>query len=212
MQVFTDIDQGSVAWFELHKGIPTASEFFKVMAKKGPRGGTSSKEYVMRAKYLRILAGEVITGECRESEWGGNRHTERGKEREDEARYLYALMHDVEPQRIAFVRNGNCGASPDSFVGEVGGLEIKDVIAEKQIERLQDGTLPSEHRWQVIGSLLVCDDREWWDFASHSRGLPLFEFRTYRDKVKTELAELRAGIDRFCEERDFLVKWVKAMA
>jgi len=212
MEVLTDIDQGSVAWFELHKGIPTASEFFKVMAKVGPRGGTSDKLYVMRAKYLRVLAGEIITGECREQEWFGNRHTERGKEREDEARSLYALMHDVEPQRVAFVRNGNCGASPDSFIGDVGGLELKDVVAEKQIERLQGGNgVPSEHKWQVIGSLLVCEDREWWDFGSHSRGLPLFEVRTYRDKVTAELSELRAGIDRFCEERDFLVKWVKAM-
>lgn len=211
MEVFTDIDQGSVAWFDLHKGIPTGSEFHKVMAKKGLRGGVSGKDYVMRAKYLRILAAEIITGECREQEWTGNRHTERGKEREDEARSLYALHHDVEPQRVAFVRNGNCGCSPDSFVQDVGGLELKDVIAEKQIERLQDGTLPSEHRWQVIGSLLVCEDREWWDFVSHSRGLPLFEVRTYRDKVKAELQELRDGIDRFCQERDFLVEWVKAM-
>jgi YqaJ-like viral recombinase domain len=211
MEVFRDIDQGSAEWFELRKGLPTASEFHKVMAKTGPRGGTSSKEYVMRVGYLRTLAGEIITGEVAEQEWAGNRHTDRGKEREDEARALYALMNGVEPERISFVRNGNCGSSPDSFVTAVGGLELKDVIAKRQIERLQDGTLPGEHKWQVIGSLLVCDDREWWDFVSHSRGLPLFEFRVYRDKVKAELAELREGVDKFCDERDKLVKWIGAM-
>lgn len=211
MEVFRDIDQGSQAWFELRKGLPTASEFHKVMAKTGPRGGTSGKEYVMRADYLRLLAGEVITGEVAEQEWGGNRHTDRGNTREDEARALYAVMHDVEPERIAFVRNGNCGASPDSFVGAIGGVEIKDAIAKRQIERLQAGTLPPEHRWQVIGNLLVCEDREWWDFVSHCRALPPFEFRVYRDKVKSELAELRDGIDKFCTERDQLVKWIGAM-
>jgi len=212
MRIYTaeEAPQGSVEWFELHKGLPTASEFFKVMAKVGPRGGTTGKEYVQRAQYMRMLAGEIVTDEPREPEWFGNRHTERGKEREDEARTLYAFKHDCEPERIGFVENGNCGCSPDSFVG-LGGLEIKDVLPHRQIERLQDGALPSEHKWQVVGSLLVCEDREWWDFVSHSRGLPLFEVRVYRDKVKSELEELREGIDRFCAERDRLVEWIGAM-
>lgn len=205
-----DCPQGSLAWFEAHKGLPTASEFYKVMAKVGPRGGTTHKEYVQRAQYMRMLAGELVTGELRESEWFGNRHTERGKEREDEARKLYAMRYDCDPVRIGFVRNGNCGASPDSFAN-TGGVEIKDVLAHRQIERLQDGTLPTEHKWQVIGSLLVCDDREWWDFVSHCRGLPLFVYRVYREKVKAELAELREGIDKFCDERDKLVTWIGAM-
>lgn len=210
MEVYRDIEQGSLEWFELHKGIPTASEFFKVMSKVGPRGGTTHKEYVQRTQYMRILAGEIVTGEVREQEWFGNRHTERGTEREDEARNLYAMRHDVEPDRVAFVRNGNCGCSPDSFVG-AGGLEIKDVLPHRQIERLHEGTLPSEHRWQVIGSLLVCEDRDYWDFVSHSRGLPLFEVRVHRSNVKEELAELRAGVDKFCAERDKLVEWIGAM-
>lgn len=206
-----EVPQGSEQWFALHKGLPTASEFYKVQAKVGPRGGTSHKEYVQRDQYMRVLAAEIVTGEPREHEWLGNRHTERGKEREDEARLLYAFKHDVEPMRIGFVRNGNCGCSPDSFVADVGGLEIKDVLPHRQIERLQAAILPPEHKWQVIGSLLVCEDREWWDFMSHSRGLPPFEIRVYRDKVQSELAELRAGIDKFCEERDALVQWIGAM-
>lgn len=205
-----EIEQGSAAWFEVRKGIPTASSFYKVMAKVGPRGGTSGKEYVQRANYMRMLAGEIITGEPAEHEWQGNQHTERGKEREDEARSKYAFLHDVDPVRIGFVRNGNCGCSPDSFVG-TGGLEIKDALPHRQIERLQDGTLPSEHRWQVIGSLLVCEDREYWDFVSHCRGLPLFEIRVYRDKVTQELKDLREGIDRFVEETQRLVEWIGAM-
>jgi hypothetical protein len=213
MQVYTadEIPQGSPEWFEVRRGIPTASAFFKVMAKAGPRGGTSHKEYVQRAQYMRMLAGEIITGEPAEQEWSGNHHTERGKGREDEARAKYAFLHDVEPMPLGFVRNGNCGCSPDSFVGDVGGLEIKDCVPHRQIERLQDGTLPNEHRWQVIGSLLVCEDREWWDFVSHCRGLPLFEVRVYRDAVQAELKELREGIDRFVAETARLVEWIQAM-
>lgn len=213
MKVYSseECPQRSDEWFRLHMGLPTASEFYKCMAKAGPRGGTSHKEYVMRENYKRMLAGELLTGEPRESEWFGNRHTERGKEREDEARALYGLDHDCEPVTVGFVVNGNCGASPDSLIG-ANTLEIKDVLPHRQIERLQDGTLPSEHKWQVIGCLLVKEDAEYADFMSHSRGLPPLYVRTYRDKVKAELAELREGIDKFCAERDFLVKWVRAMA
>jgi len=212
MEVFDAeaVPQRSPQWFELHRGIPTASEFHKVMAKVGPRGGTSSREYVSRAKYMRMLAGEIITGEPKQSEWLGNEHTERGKEREDEARDLYALLHDVEPQQVGFIRNGNCGCSPDSLIGEVGGLEIKDALPHVQIERLQAGTVPGEYRWQVIGELLV-SEREWFDFMSHCRGLPPFIKRVHRDEVVADLAELREGIDRFCAERDRLVEWIQCM-
>lgn len=210
MEVYTDIEQGSAEWFDVRKGIPTASEFHKVMAKIGPKGGTTGKEYVQRVQYMRTLAAEIITGEPAESEWLGNRHTERGKEREDEARLMYAMLNDIEPQRVAFVRNGNCGASPDSFVGDAGGIEIKDALPHRHIERLQSGSLPTEHKWQVIGALLVCE-REWWDFVSHCRGLPLFVYRVRREDVEAELAELRSGIDRFVDEVDALVSWIGAI-
>jgi hypothetical protein len=205
------MEQGSPEWFEIRKGIPTASEFHTVMAKVGPRGGTSHKEYVSRSKYMRTLAAEIILGQPVEAEWGGNLHTERGKEREAEARDLYGLLNGVEPKQIGFVRNGNCGASPDSTIDTVGLLELKDAIPSVHIARLEDGTLPSEHRWQVIGELLVCEWAEWIDFMSHCRGLPPFIYRVTRDKVAAELAELREGIDRFCAELAVKVEWLKRM-
>ncbi len=210
MQLF-HCEQRSAEWFALHHGIPTGSEMHKVMAKVGPRGGTTGKEYVQRANYLRMLAGEIVTGEPREVEWFGNRHTDRGKEREDEACALYALDHDCAPELIGFVRNGNFGVSPDRLVGP-NPVEIKDVLAHRQIERLQGGNvLPSEHKWQVLAELLACEEAEYADFMSHSRGLPPFYVRVYRDEVKAELAELRAGINGFCAERDRLVEWIRAM-
>lgn len=202
--------QGSDQWFAAHSGIPTCSEFAKVMAKTGPRGGTTGKEYVGRSKYMRMLVGEIVTEEPREREWFGNRHTERGTEREPEARALYAMRHNVEPFQVGFIRAGNCGGSPDSLIGEDGGIELKDVLPHIQIERLQAGTLPSEYRWQVLGYMLITG-RAWWDFVSHSRGLPLFEYRVFRKDVTKELQELSDGIDRFCAERDQLVEWIKAM-
>ncbi len=169
-----DCEQGSPEWLAARAGIPTSSEFHTVMA-VGPKGGKS----VGRVAYLNKLAGEILTGEPMVN--FVNADMERGKIMEDEARDLYAFMHGIEPQRVGFIRNGNAGASPDSLIGDKGGLEIKSAAAHVQIGRLLDGVLPSEHKAQVHGNLWIAE-REWWDFASYCPKLPLFVIRVYRDE------------------------------
>ena len=175
MEIFNDIEQGTPEWRQLRAGIPTASQFSDVIAKKGPRGGIPKG----RQTYMRKLAGEIITGEPMESY--SNFDMERGKEREAEARSLHALLTGTQPEQVGFVRNGNCGCSPDSFIGENGLLEIKDAAPHIQIERLLAGTLPSVHKAQCQGQLMV-SQREWLDFMSHCRGMPPLIIRVTRDE------------------------------
>lgn len=200
-EIIEEIEQGTPAWRLLRSGIPTASEFHTVMA-KGKDGGVS----VTRARYLRRLAGEVITGEP-SPEGYTNHHMERGKAMEDEARDDYAFIHDAEIRRVAFIRNGQKGASPDSLVGDNGGLEIKTAIPEVQIERLLRGELPPEHKAQVQGNLWVAE-REWWDFVSYWPRLPLLKVRVTRDEpyIKTMSVE----IDRFNDELAEMVERIRA--
>lgn len=169
-----DCEQNSPEWFAARRGIPTASKFATVMA-VGKQGGKS----VTRVEYLNKLAGEILTGEPMANY--RNEDMERGHEQEDEARDLYAFMQEVEPRRVGFVRNGQKGCSPDSLVGENGGLEIKSALAHIQVERLLRGTLPPEHKAQVQGSLWICE-REWWDFCSYSPKLPLLRVRVTREE------------------------------
>lgn len=173
MQII-DCEQGSPEWFAARAGIPTASMFHTVMA-VGVKGGKS----LTRIDYLNKLAGELLTGEPMENYVSAD--MERGKMMEDEARDLYAFQEGIEPQRVGFIKSGNKGASPDSLIGEKGGLEIKSAAAHVQIKRLLSGELPSEHKAQVHGNLWVCE-REWWDFASYCPKLPLFIIRVYRDE------------------------------
>jgi hypothetical protein len=173
MQVF-DCEQGTPEWFAARAGIPTASEFHTVMA-VGPRGGKSAT----RVAYLNKLAGEILTGEPMASYSNGD--MERGKLMEDEARDLYAFQNGVEPQRVGFIRDGDAGCSPDSLIGEDGGLEIKSAAAHIQIARMLDGRLPPEHKAQVYGNIWLAK-RKWWDFASYCPKLPLFVVRVYRDE------------------------------
>lgn len=191
-----ECEQGSGDWFSARLGIPTASEFSTVMAKGE---GKTRKAYMLK------LAGEIVTGEPAESYT--NQHMERGKILEDEARDLYAFQKNADPIRVGFVRNGMKGASPDSLLGDNGGLEIKTALPHIQIDRLMRDELPSEHKAQVQGSLWVCE-REFWDFVSYSSPkLPLFVKRIYRDNGY--IANLAGEVDRFNDELAKVVEFIR---
>ncbi|RWN33444.1 lambda exonuclease family protein [Mesorhizobium sp.] len=194
MQIF-DFEQGSDEWMHVRCGIPTASKFATVMAKG---------EGKTRSKYMRQLAGEIITGEPMES--FSNGHMDRGKEMEDEARETYAFINDADIRRVGFIRNGKKGASPDSLVGKEGGLEIKTALPDIQIERLIAGKLPPEHVAQVQGSIWL-SERVFWDFVSYWPKLPLLTVRVFRDDAY--IRNMASEIDRFNDELDELVERIR---
>lgn len=199
MMQIIECDQGGPEWLAARAGIPTSSMFKTVMA-VGPKGGKSAT----RVDYLNKLAGEIITGEPMDNYVSAD--MERGKLMEDEARDLYAFQNAVEPQRVGFIRNGDKGASPDSLIGDKGGLEIKSAAAHIQIERLLDGGLPSEHKAQVHGNMWVAE-REFWDFCSYSPKLPLFVIRVYRDEEY--IAKIEREVDLFNIELRQTVEYVR---
>lgn len=198
MQII-ECEQGTPEWLAARAGIPTASEFHTVMA-VGKQGGKS----LTRVAYLNKLAGEILTGEPMESYVSAA--MERGTLMEDEARDLYAFQNAVEPQRVGFVRNGEKGASPDSLIGDNGGLEIKSAAAHIQVARLLDGGLPSEHKAQVQGNLWVCE-REWWDFCSYCPKLPLLQVRVYRDDEY--IKKIAREVDLFNIELQQTVEYIR---
>jgi len=199
MEIVT-CDQGSPDWFAARAGIVTASEF-QTLLMKGKGGGESAT----RRTYMRKLAGEIITGEPMES--FTNAHMERGKVMEQEARDLYAFMTDAEPQQIGFIRSGRKGASPDSLIGDNGGLEIKTRLPHLMIELLESGEVPNEHIAQVQGGMWVAE-REWWDFVAYWPKLPLFVKRVYRDEAY--IKKLADAVEQFNAELDALVSRIKA--
>src|SRR5690242_20612962 len=84
-----DCAQNSPEWYEVRRGVPTSSNFAKILAKG---------EGKTRRRYLHDLAAEILTG-AREDGFS-NEHTERGHVMEDDARNLYAFARDVEPVRV----------------------------------------------------------------------------------------------------------------
>jgi hypothetical protein len=115
-------------------------------------------------------------------------------------------MRDVEPTRVGFIRNGRMGCSPDSLIGEDSGLEIKVAIPAVQIERLQRGTLPPEHKAQVHGSMLVTG-RPSWSFVSYCPKLPPLILTVERDDAYVE--QIAKAIEAFNDELDALVASIR---
>jgi len=202
VEIFDGVEQNTDDWLQLRAGIQTASMLNAVTAKKGPRGGIPKG----RQTYMYKLAGEIITGEPMDSY--SNANMERGHEREAEARDLYGFLKDVEPQQIGFIRNGNCGASPDALVDADGLFENKDAMAHIQIERLLAGSLPPEHKAQCQGQLMV-SERTWLDFMSYCRGLPPLIVRVERDEPY--IAGLRIDVNDFEDELNQLVDKIRGM-
>ena len=200
MPEFFDVEQGSPSWYSLRAGVVTASCFDQVLAK-----GKNGAESLTRARYLRTLAAERITGEPGEQfETDAMR---RGKAMEAQARDFYALMHsDIEPELIGFVKNGVAGCSPDALLGSNGIVEIKTKRGDILIEVLLKNQLPPEHTAQVQGSLWVTE-REFCDFVAYWPGLPLFVKRCTRDEKY--IAELAKEVARFDQEVVEIVERVR---
>lgn len=174
LQIF-DCDQGEAEWFEARRGIPTASMFATVMAKG--KGAADSKT---RRTYMLKLIGENLTGEVQEGYSNG--HMERGKIMEPDARNLYAMVSEVEPVAVGFMRRGQAGASPDSLIETNGLLEIKTKLPHLHLEVLLSGEMPPEHKAQVQGQLWI-SGRDYCDFVSYWPGLPIFIKRIEREQA-----------------------------
>ncbi len=190
MLKISDVVQGSIEWYAIRCGIPSASSFDKIVTTKGER----SKQ---REKYLYELAGERITGEPKSGYT--NAHMDRGHEREPESRAMYEFINDCEVEIVGFCfldEKKEIGCSPDGLVGEVGGFETKDALPHIQIERLEKGWSDADYFQQVQGSLYVTG-REWWDLVSFSRGIKPIIKRFTRDEefIKKLAIELKLFVN-----------------
>jgi hypothetical protein len=174
-------------------GHATASEFAAILAKGQGK---------MRWQYMRRVLAERLTG--KPCETYHNSRMDDGIKAEPFAVMAYEARTGNVVQLAGFIKHPTlkwCGCSPDGLVDEDGGAEIKSVIPTTQIDTIQSGGCPPEHKPQVQGNLLVTG-REWWDFVSFCPDMPerlrLHIHRVYRDE------EYIAHLER--EVRGFLLE------
>lgn len=208
-----DYEQRSEEWFEVRRGVATASNFGTIMA-SGVGGGDSKT----RAKLLYRLAGEDLTGETSES--FQSEAMKRGNDMEPAARERYARGTFEPITQPGFIRRtirnplGEdlvIGCSPDSLVGADRVLEVKTMMPELLIPLALKGAagFPSEHRAQCQGSLWVTG-RRYCDLVIFYRGMPVMpKFVIERDEayIKT----IRDAVEVFSYDLRQLVAKIKAM-
>ena len=174
-------------------GIPTASNFDKIITTKGE----PSKS---RLKYLYTLAAERITGAREEAYQNGI--MQRGIEMEGEARAMYEVVTGT-----SVAQTGLCypddkrlfGCSPDGLVGSDGAIEIKCPTSAVHVSYLLDGGMPTDYFQQTQGQLLVTG-RECVDFVSYYPGLKSLIVRARPDNKFIEA--LKTELKAFCKDLD----------
>ncbi len=196
-----NVEQGTPEWHALRAGLPTASMFDAIMARK-----KDGKPTAARQKYLFTLAGQRLTGKIVETFSGGA--LARGHEMEGEARDFYVFQSDQAVEKVGFVTNSiwRAGASPDSLVGSDGMLEIKTKEPHILLECLEADEVPEEHIAQCQGQLAVAQ-RQWVDFCAYWPGMPKFIKRLQRDEAY--IAKLKIEVQEFNEELAALVEKYK---
>lgn len=177
-----DVVQGSDEWSQARLGIPTSSEFFKIIT---PSGRNSSQ----KKKYCYVLCHELIKQETlrlmEPTFW-----MERGSIMEHEAASAYEIMFDTQLQRAGFITDDNrfYGCSLDRIkMDENAAVEIKCPAPQTHLEHLYDQKIPNNYIPQVQGQLFVTgfDYIEW--FSYHPDYEPVV-IKTERDeKFQTRL-------------------------
>lgn len=181
--------QGSPAWHAARIGIPTASNFSRILTSRGAPSAQA-------AGYLYELLDEYFTHSA--AEYGATQWMHRGAELEPAARRFYAKQTGMRVQQIGLVFSDErrlIAASPDGLVGNDGLLEIKCPKLQTHVDWLLKRRLPSMHIAQVQGQLWV-SGRRWCDFLSyHPDCAEQFLLRVARDEEY--IKKLRAAVGRF---------------
>jgi putative phage-type endonuclease len=186
------VEQRSDEWFEARCGSLGASKIGVAIARLKRSGDRTAAAL----DYMYELAAERITNvPAKRSNplWWG-------KEHEDEARASYAFLTNLPVIKIGLIPHptiANAHASPDSLVGDEGGLELKCPTSATHLRTLLDDVVPEDHLPQVHWAM-ACSGRQWWDFVSYDPRFPsdmqLFVKRVLRDEAAIATLEAEARL------------------
>lgn len=188
--IIHDCIQGSQDWLALRSGIPTSSDFSRLIT---PKTGKASEQCV---DYMFTLLAERLMGHpCEEfiSHW-----MDRGSQLESEAVRFYELQVDMDTEKIGFITNdaGSIGTSPDRSVGDVGLLEIKVPKEHTHVGYLLNRGIDSKYYPQVQGQMWVAE-KEFVDVLSYHPEMPPALIRVERDDKF--IAMLATVVTKFSE-------------
>lgn len=200
--IIHNMEQGSEEWHGIRCGIPTASNFGKILSATG-KPSTSASSY-MDSLLADWLAGQPVDI-VQSTLW-----MERGTELEAEARQAYSFITGNEVQQVGFCMEdgGRWGCSPDGLIGEDGGLEIKCPKASTLVGYYHMLRCPSDYRPQIQGCMMVTG-RQWWEFFAYHPALRPLIVRVKRDDeyIKKQEEALTKFVEKMEAKKETLKEW-----
>lgn len=188
--IHDNLEQGSEAWLAARCGLITASEMGMILTAKTMKVAANEKI----TAHIYDLAAQRITKFTEPIFVSAD--MERGHIDEQEARALYSEKY-APVRQAGFITNDKwgftLGYSPDGLVENDGLIECKSRRQKYQlqtlVENLLSDTVPSEYVMQHQTGLLVAE-REWIDFISFSKLLPMAVIRMHPDdKIQSAILE-----------------------
>jgi hypothetical protein len=202
MSIIHRVEQGSAEWHRVRLGIPTASQFHRIITPKTAELSKQARPYMYRLVAERML-NEAFEDNLERVEW-----IERGLLSEPRAAQTFMQRFKVGLDRIGFVTDDKVrwGCSPDALIiGKNECVEIKVPQPWTQIAKLlyevdpEEYPLDEKYTPQVQGQLLVGEFERAHFYSWHAQ-MPSF----YLDTVRREdyIAKLEAALVGFTAELD----------
>jgi hypothetical protein len=199
VKIYTGVAQGSDDWLHLRLGIPTASNFHKVVTKKKADLSAQAHDYAYRLVAERLL--NATTESSFQNQW-----MERGKELEDMAVRQYEFQHDLQTVPVSFITtdDGSIGCSPDRLVVSERrvAVEIKCPSPHVHLEYLLAG-VTDDYKPQVMGQIYVAELERADLYAFHPHCPPVLiktaPDREYIAKLSEALKSFTALLDEMTE-------------
>lgn len=184
MKVFSNFAQYSPEYWQVRRGVPTASEFSSIITAKKQELAAGHRSYINK------LVGDRLDAEYPRVNEHANAAMRRGTFMEPKSRRWYEYDTDTVVSEVGFVVSdcGRFGFSPDGWCPP-GGVECKNPKPETHVEWLLAGSVPDEHLAQVHAPLALCAAIEWWDFVSYCPGAPALRIRVTRDGFTAKLSK-----------------------
>lgn len=199
IKYYRDVVQGTDEWFEMRRGLLTASEMKKIITPSTLKPALNDTA----RGHIHELAAQRISG-----------HVEPGYISDDMLRgkddEIYATQdynkHYAPLRTIGFITNNKwgftLGYSPDALVGDDGQVECKSRAYKYQIETILKGEMPAEYMIQVQTGLLV-SERSWCDFISYPArgGLHMMTLRIFPDaKIQEAIVEAAKAFEEHVKD------------
>ena len=201
-----DVEQGTPAWLKVKAGVPSSSNFSKLVTGTGEES-TQLESYAMTLALEKTFKGPIDDG------WKGNKFTDRGNDLEPLARADFAMTRQVTVTEVGFITDDlmRYGASTDGLVEDDGVVEFKNLIATSfgalalYLDR-NNGATPPGYIPQIQGELFVTG-RAWCDIVFYH---PQFQPIIHRHYPDPEFhAVLSKQIKKAITERNRICRILK---